>query len=337
MEVKFAIFLFTVISISFTITIQAQASGIVVTIPMLQGDVEKITNGTIPVQSLLKPGVDPHEYQLSPSDISFLQSASLIISTLHTPAEMQIDSMVKNGGLKATYIAIPLIDGIRYETILNNGIKNPHMPIYDPGNYLIFIKNLTETLDVIYPNLSSVFNKQSLIITQNIQELINKYAGKLNETAIASVPETQYAVEWTGLKILRFLVVDEEAGVQPQDLKAIEEFLSNGTAKFAIVAGSYNENTSSWIPYSTFDKTVVDMAGKYGVKVIFVPFVAENISIDNSLHLITEQIFNSSSSLPQQMQTTSQSSITYVIVVVLVIALILIGIIAYRSGKHEAR
>ena len=331
------IFAFVISAALFLPYVEAQGyGGIVVTIPIIQGDVEKIVNGTIPVESLVKPGVDPHEFQLSPSDVVFLRNASLIISTLHTYAEMQIDSMIKNNELKAAYIAIPKIPGIEYEVIPNNGIKNPHMPIYDPKNYLKFIANLTQTLDELYPNLSYIFDSQYRLLSQDVQRLIAEYGGKMNTTAVASVPRVQYAVEWTGLKIARFLVVDKEAGVQPQDVNLIEQLLSNGTAKIAVVAGSYDNRTSSWIPYSQFDKNLADMATKYGAKVIYVPTVEGTTGIDDSLHVIVEELFGGSTTTSQQMRPASQSTVNYMVAALVVAALLFVGVITYRRSKYES-
>ncbi|MEM0179654.1 MAG: zinc ABC transporter substrate-binding protein, partial [Fervidicoccaceae archaeon] len=183
-----------------TLTSSGQGEKIVVTFPILQGDVERIVNGSIEVVSLVKPGVDPHDYQLSPSDAESLKSSSLIISTLHTYMENQIDSMIKSGEIKAKYLVIPQINGIQYEINPNNGIWNPHMPVYDPRNYLLFIANLTQTLDEMYPNMSAVFNAEYNKVRQQINQLLSEYEGRASGYAVASSPEVQYAVEWTGIK-----------------------------------------------------------------------------------------------------------------------------------------
>jgi len=312
---------------------QAQSGGIIVTFPILRGDVEKIVGGNIQVSSLVPPGVDPHEYQLSPSDYSTLKSSVLIISTLHTGFEQQIDSMERSGELKAAYIAIPEIPGIKYRIIPNNGIKNPHMPIYDPNNYLLFISNLTGTLDSLYPNMSATFNSNYEKVRSDIEQLISNYEGKLNETAVASVPEVQYAVEWTGIKIIRFLVVDEEVGAQPQDLQIIENSLANGTAKIAVVAGNYDPSSGSWVPDSSYDRSLVDLASKYGAKVVYVPSVSGNMSIADSLHLIVEELYGENST--SQVQGNNSSITTYAVGAAFAIAIAVAGAILYRRGKHE--
>ncbi|MEM0046864.1 MAG: zinc ABC transporter substrate-binding protein [Fervidicoccaceae archaeon] len=315
-----------------TLTSSGQGEKIVVTFPILQGDVERIVNGSIEVVSLVKPGVDPHDYQLSPSDAESLKSSSLIISTLHTYMENQIDSMIKSGEIKAKYLVIPQINGIQYEINPNNGIWNPHMPVYDPRNYLLFIANLTQTLDEMYPNMSAVFNAEYNKVRQQINQLLSEYEGRASGYAVASSPEVQYAVEWTGIKIVRFVLVDEDVGVQPKDINAVEEYLSNGTAKYAIVAATYSQSTGSWTPYSNVDATLVNLAQKYGAKIIYVPTTSGNLSILDSLQLITKEIFSSGG----ETATVSGSGdiAAYYIPIVMVILIVMVGIILYRRGKH---
>ncbi|MCI4396691.1 MAG: zinc ABC transporter substrate-binding protein [Thermoprotei archaeon] len=317
-----------------SISASAESGGIITTFPILKGDVEKITNGTIPVESLVKLGVDPHDYQLTPQDVSTLKSASLIVSTLHTYAEEQIDQMIRSGEIKAAYIAIPEIRGIKYDVIPNSGIQNPHMPIYDPNNYLLFVENLTDTLKDLYPNLSQVFESQYQSVKTEINKLIENYGGKFNEVAVGSSPEVQYAVEWTGIKILRFLVLDSDIGVQPQDANLIESYLSNGTAKVVVVLGTYLPGNSSWVPYSQADAWLAGMASKYGARVIYVPTPSGNLSIFDSLHLIAEEISSPSSATNAHLE--NGSDVSYILAAVLAVAVVIIAVVSYMKGRRRA-
>lgn len=317
-----------------SISASAQSGRIITTFPILKGDVEKITNGTIPVESLVKPGVDPHDYQLTPQDVSTLKSASLIVSTLHTYAEEQIDQMIRSGEIKAAYIAIPEIRGIKYDVIPNSGIQNPHMPIYDPNNYLLFVENLTDTLKDLYPNLSQVFESQYQSVKTEINKLIENYGGKFNEVAVGSSPEVQYAVEWTGIKILRFLVLDSDIGVQPQDANLIESYLSNGTAKVVVVLGTYLHGNSSWVPYSQADAWLAGMASKYGARVIYVPTPSGNLSIFDSLHLIAEEISSPSSATNAHLE--NGSDVSYILAAVLAVVVVIIAVVSYMKGRRRA-
>jgi len=317
-----------------SISASAESGGIITTFPILKGDVEKITNGTIPVESLVKPGVDPHDYQLTPQDVSTLKSASLIVSTLHTYAEEQIDQMIRSGEIKAAYIAIPEIRGINYAVIPNSGIQNPHMPIYDPNNYLLFVENLTDTLKDLYPNLSQVFESQYQSVKTEINKLIENYGGKFNEVAVGSSPEVQYAVEWTGIKILRFLVLDSDIGVQPQDANLIESYLSNGTAKVVVVLGTYLPGNSSWVPYSQADAWLAGMASKYGARVIYVPTPSGNLSIFDSLHLIAEEISSPSSATNAHLE--NGSDVSYILAAVLAVVVVIIALVSYMKGRRRA-
>ncbi|MET1100861.1 MAG: zinc ABC transporter substrate-binding protein, partial [Pyrodictiaceae archaeon] len=111
---------------------------IVTTFPNLVWDIKQLVCKDDRVKSIVPLGVDPHEYQLTPSDIQLLAKADIIVSTAHTPFEEDIRSLTLEGKLYATLIEIPRIPGIR---ILRNpvtGQPNYHMLIYDPENYKIF-------------------------------------------------------------------------------------------------------------------------------------------------------------------------------------------------------
>jgi len=62
---------------------------VVVTFSYLKPDVERLLcNGV--VYAIAQVGVDPHEYQLKPSDIDVLKNADIIVSTAHTHFELDI-------------------------------------------------------------------------------------------------------------------------------------------------------------------------------------------------------------------------------------------------------
>jgi len=208
------------------------------------------------------------------------------------------------------------------------------MPIYDPNNYLLFVENLTDTLKDLYPNLSQVFESQYQSVKTEINKLIENYGGKFNEVAVGSSPEVQYAVEWTGIKILRFLVLDSDIGVQPQDANLIESYLSNGTAKVVVVLGTYLHGNSSWVPYSQADAWLAGMASKYGARVIYVPTPSGNLSIFDSLHLIAEEISSPSSATNAHLE--NGSDVSYILAAVLAVAVVIIAVVSYMKGRRRA-
>jgi manganese/zinc/iron transport system substrate-binding protein len=63
---------------------------VVVTTPQIAEAVEKIAGSGVAVRTLVAPGIDPHTYKATPSDVTALKQADLILySGLHLEAQME--------------------------------------------------------------------------------------------------------------------------------------------------------------------------------------------------------------------------------------------------------
>ena len=86
---------------------------IVVSFPNLAYDVELLACEDDTVISLAPPGMDPHDYQLTPSDVELLRRADLVISTAHAPFEVDIRRLVEEGRLSTVLVELPHVPGVR--------------------------------------------------------------------------------------------------------------------------------------------------------------------------------------------------------------------------------
>lgn len=167
---------------------------IVTTFPSLKEDVRLIavndTVYSIPAYS--------HDYELTPKDVEILRRADVIVSTSHTHFEEKIREMKECGELKGILIEIPKIHGIKFLRYPRTEIVNPHMPIYDPNNYKVFVRSLAEVLQSVNPDGN--YLKRSEELCKRIDELLSKE--RLNGTALVDYPFAQYAVSWLGLNVV---------------------------------------------------------------------------------------------------------------------------------------
>jgi len=253
---------------------------IVVTFPSLTNDIEQLISHDDHVISIVPPGTDPHEYQLTISDIEILHKADIIISTGHTPFENRIRELVNNGEIKAILIEIPKINGIK---ILNNpatGLPNLHMPIYDPINYITFINNITETMQKLRPSHADTYNANRLSIISKISYLLAS-APRIYLDAVADKPLTQYAVSWLGIRI-RYLII-KEPGVPatPSDLNIIRNEMAKGRINLAIITEPAIDASS---------QQLIDMANEYNVPILYVPSPLSNATIIEKLSNIASQV-----------------------------------------------
>lgn len=258
---------------------QPQGLLVVVTFPNLAEDVQQILREGDRVISIVPPGADPHDYQLTPSDVEALKAADIIISTAHAPFESDIRKMVDSGALRAVLIEIPRIPGMK---ILNNpllGKPNLHMPIYDPKNYRVFITYLSRVMSRLRPEHSSYYEEKASEVLAKLRS-VEGLAPKLSAVAAADTPVTQYAVSWLGVRIKYLMIREHSVPATPKDVQVIEEALGSGEVNLVVVLKPTEAKAS---------KKLVSMAREKGVPVLFVPSPFAPGSIVDKLLSIVEQ------------------------------------------------
>jgi len=275
---RLTVFIFLAILFTSLAVAQPRKLIIVATFPNLVKDI-KLVACSEEVVSLVPAGADPHEYQLTSRDLDLVKRANLIVSTAHTSFEIDLRKKVEQKEFKAVLIELTKIPGI---VILNNPALNQpnyHMPIYDPGNYKLFIKYLALKLAEINPLEAEIYLNRAESVARKIDSIVNS-TPKLNVVAAADYPFTQYAVSWLGIEI-KYLVV-KEAGVSatPSDIEKLKEALAKKEVKIVVVAEPVE------LPAS---KLLKSLAEKYEVPVLYIPLPFSKGSILSKLEYISSQ------------------------------------------------
>ncbi len=246
---------------------------IVTTFPNLASDVRLLACSSDSIEALVPPGVDPHEYELRPRDISLLSSADVIVSTAHTPFEKMIHNKVVSGEIRAHLIEIPRIKGIILRDNPVTGQPNYHMPIYDPRNYMIFMSKLERTMIELNPACASTYSNNYRRVKNKIEEIIEE-APKINVTAIAVTPVAQYAVEWMGVKVKYLLLKDVDVPATPPELVKMRREAMLGGIDIMILVG--NSKTQ-------LNLKAEELARESGIPSITIPSPLETRSIPDKL------------------------------------------------------
>jgi len=247
----------------------AKGLTIIVTFPNLEEDIKLVAPKDV-IKSIVPVGVDPHTYQLTPDDIESLKRADVIISTAHTHFEMKIKKMVENGEIKAKLVEIPEIPGIK---ILKNPVThnpNYHMPIYDPENYKVFMRYISEILYNITGDKS--YKERAKKVIDEVNKIVNN-TKKLNVTAVADLPYTQYAVSWLNVDIKYLVTKEHGVPPTPQDLQTIENAIKSGEIKLAVITKDGSKAS----------EILLDLAKKYKIDVLYVPSPISVKSIPDKL------------------------------------------------------
>ncbi|WP_052296929.1 metal ABC transporter solute-binding protein, Zn/Mn family [Pyrolobus fumarii] len=251
---------------------------IIVTFPSLAQEVEQLLCKGDRVDSIVPPSVDPHEYQLSPNDIVKLESADLIISTGHAPFEKRIEELVEKGDISAKLVVIWRVPGVRLVENPVTGRPNLHMPIYDPRNYIAFVKVLATELERLRPECASVYREKAAMIISSVEALLEN-APRLDVDAVADTPVVQYAVEWLGVRVRIVLVPEPGMPTQPVLYDKSVEVLEDGGV--AVVTKPVKSPAS---------QELVRLAESRGAPVILVPSPSELGTIPEKLAFIVNQI-----------------------------------------------
>ncbi len=302
---------------------------IVVSFPNLLYDVEQLTCSGDIVESIAPVGVDPHNYQLTPDNIELLRRADLIISTGHTPFEKSIEELASRGEFRAKLIVIPRIPGIR---ILSNpilGSPNYHAPIYDPHNYMVFLRYVTSVLEEMRPECRSVYEDKLSHVLERLEEIVEG-TPRLNYIAVADTPLTQYAVSWLNVTIKYLMIKEHGVPATPQDIEEIKNYISSNKEKVIAIITSPVKLPAS--------QQLEQLAREYNVRVLYVPSFLLPASTLSKLENISAQAKSLAEGLGEKVRPPGPgldleltASITAVVVLVVVTGLLLF--LLYRSGN----
>jgi ABC-type metal ion transport system, periplasmic component/surface adhesin len=287
----------------FSITSTAVVEGdkelvVIVTFSYLKPDVERlICNGE--VYALVPGGVDPHEYQLKPSDVDLLKKADLIISTGHTSFEKRVSELVSSGEVNSRLVDILEIPGLKFSKNPVTSQINYHMPLNDPVNYLVFMNYLLRMfIEIDREHLDCYLAKYFSIINElNINIL--KYRDSMYGKIIVDKPHAQYFAEWLGFHVAWIVKPEEEYQVSPSDLKKLQDFVRSGDIRSVFVTRPGNTPESMML---------LELARDYSIPVIWVNNPSDVNGVYNSLMDLVSQfeVWTRSTTL---METTSTSSL----------------------------
>lgn len=265
---------------------------IVVTFPYLYEDIRSIACPGDVVIDLIKPGIDPHEYQLTPSDVNILRKASVIISTAHTHFELNIRKLVERGELNSILVEVPYINGVKVFKNPSTDTENYHGILFYPENYIVFLNNLKHILSSLKPQCSKVYEENINKLILRLQKIIDLNFS-LNKIAVLDSPEIQYIAEWLGLNVSQILMSEEEVPIVPKDIERVEKILGDYSDSIVVVT-----NGSKAFQY------LINLASKYKREILLFPNPLSSSSIVSMLENIASSL-NTSTRIKGAYTTTN--------------------------------
>ncbi|MGC9181568.1 metal ABC transporter substrate-binding protein [Thermogladius sp.] len=296
---------------------------VITTFPGLKYDVQNLVCEGDVVESLLPPGVDPHEYSLTPGDIAKLQQADLIVSTGHTGFEQKIEELWRSGVIKGVLINVLEIPGLTIFTNPSTGQPDYHMPIYYPLNYIAFVRNVSETLASLNPAASQCYMSRALNVTAGVASLYVS-TPPLRGKAIGDLPYTVYVAKWLGLDMVGLVMKEEGLPATPGELSTYQEMMRNGSIAYVLVT-AYGSGSP------TVSTQLENMAASYGVKVIKLYGEVYPNSILDKLAYVYTQIANTSLTTATETvhQITPSGPSWLGVTMIVLAAVVLVGLAVY--------
>ncbi len=249
---------------------------VVVTFPNLVDDIRPLLCGGDRVVSLVPPGVDPHEFQLTPSALRLAREADLVVSTGHAPFEVKLRDVIDPSRL----VEIPRIKGIRLLVNPVTGQPNYHMPIYDPSNYKRFIAYIAERLAALRPGCKAKYMRNAERILEEVDTVVAA-APRLSAVAVGSAPPVQYAVQWLNVTVAWLLIPEPGVSPTPGEVGKARSLLEEGA--IAVVMSSRGGLATP------ADTKLAEMAKEYGRPLLRVPAPYSPGSVLEKLRVVARE------------------------------------------------
>lgn len=296
---------------------------IVVTFPFMVEDIKSMLCHGDEVFSITPPGLDPHEYQLTPRDVELLTKADLIISTAHTPFEAKIKELTLVKEIKAELIEVPSIPGLAFLKNPSTGIVNYHGMLFHGDNYVTFIRYVANALSNLRPQCSNIYNNKAEELIQSVKE-ISLSKPLRGFKAVVDSPVLQYLVVWLGAEVEHIVMVEHDVPIPPQDIDKVRETLQRSGENMVIIL---TED-------SILRNILGELAQEFGVRTIVVPNpIASTNSISAYLKNAIVAIFNTSTTTTYISTHGSGKSIDLSITI-LVLTLVSIAILAILRARR---
>ncbi|ANF23296.1 metal ABC transporter solute-binding protein, Zn/Mn family [Thermococcus piezophilus] len=189
---------------------------VVTSIAPLAAIVQDAFGDSVEVVYIIPLGADPHEYQLTASQIELLRQADIIVTTGgHLPVEKKIAELKAEGTItgEALFIDDYKANGFRYlKEHWYNEKDNPHGIWLDPYNALAIAQATEKALEKADPHNAELYRKGFECFNERVITIVESYRAILTEnlTAIIQMPSNQYALEWLGITAVASIKPEEE-------------------------------------------------------------------------------------------------------------------------------
>jgi len=154
---------------------------VVATTPEVADFVRAVAGGDVAVTQIIKPNVDPHEYEPTPADLQAIGGAKLVVKN-GVGLEAWLDQTIQSAGFTGT--VVDSSQGVRIRKG-DTGEEDPHI-WHNPGNAKIMVTNIEKGLAAADPAHASAYAANLTGYSARLDQLDAD-----NEAALGTVPAGQ--------------------------------------------------------------------------------------------------------------------------------------------------
>ncbi|HLF17892.1 MAG TPA: zinc ABC transporter substrate-binding protein [Candidatus Omnitrophota bacterium] len=220
---------------------------IVTTIAPITDAARTIGGDHVLVNGLMGPGVDPHLYKASKSDVTKLTEADIVLyNGLYLEAKME--GMLER--LKRDKLTVPAGEAVpvelRLEGINNNGHEDPHI-WFDVTLWMMAVDKITQTLAEYDPAHKEEYLKNADEYKKELEMLHGHVSGRAMElSALQRVLVTahdafRYFGRKYGFEVLGLQGIGTQAGASAKNITKLAEFIAKRKIKTIFVESSVPE------------------------------------------------------------------------------------------------
>lgn len=230
---------------------------------------ERIGGNHVSVSTLTKPGVEPHDLELSPRQIGGLSDADLIVYL--DGIQPAVDDAIKQSGAKNT------VDAARLTTLEDHGTEaggeehahdhegeeagaDPHIWL-DPVKYAEVAKGLGKSLEKTDPDHAADYRKNTDALVTELGTLNTAYEKGLKNTTTKTFITTHsafgYLAERYGLTQEGIAGIDPEAEPSPARISALHSIAEKKKVTTVFFETLASDKTAKTVARDTGLKTDV--------------------------------------------------------------------------------
>jgi ABC-type Zn uptake system ZnuABC Zn-binding protein ZnuA len=192
---------------------------VVATTPILADFAANVGGDKVDVYPVLKPNVDPHDYEPTPADLEAIADADVVVKNgvgLEKWFEDTIKSAEPRGTIVDASTGVTLLQG-------DGGETDPHI-WQDPRNAEVMVANVARALEAAAPGLAAGFEQRAAAYTAKLEALDTDVAAQLgtltNKKLVTNHDAFGYYVARYGLDFVGAVVpsFDSQAELSQQDI-----------------------------------------------------------------------------------------------------------------------